>query len=210
VLLIGISVSLYFFAPEEHTLSFSIGGGAGAVLGLSLLLKTLLWLIPWLALGGVAIAIAILIYELYLKFHSDTASGVARKLDAMLAEPAGRGGDRALIETIHVRKIGNLYSPGRRRRRERRRRSRTTDERLDAVGKLIDRMLARGFVLADSVGITTDEPLPVAARRRMKPSRGRSIRRSLMAARSIFPAVAPGGGDWSEPRVASSVSSWSF
>jgi hypothetical protein len=93
VLLIGISVSLYFFAPEEHTLSFSIGGGAGAVLGLSLMLKTLLWLIPWLALGGVALAIAILIYELYLKFHSDTASGVARKLDAMLAEPAGRGGE---------------------------------------------------------------------------------------------------------------------
>jgi hypothetical protein len=63
-----------------------------------------------------------------------------------------------VIETIHVRKIGAIWFAWPKTPAGTQAAIAHDDERLDAVGKLIDRMLARGFVLADSVGITTDEP----------------------------------------------------
>jgi hypothetical protein len=65
-----------------------------------------------------------------------------------------------VIETIHVRKIGAIWFAWPKTPAGTQAAIAHDDERLDAVGKLIDRMLARGFVLADSVGITTDESLP--------------------------------------------------
>jgi hypothetical protein len=116
-----------------------------------------------------------------------------------------------VIETIHVRKTGNLYfawpkvPPG----------NPTTlafaSERLDAVGKLIDRMLARGFVLADSVGITTDEPLPASRRRARRMKRSREALNPIIAIRADripFNRRRTRGGEDRAARCA--VSSWSF
>jgi hypothetical protein len=65
-----------------------------------------------------------------------------------------------VIETIHVRKIGAIWFAWPKTPAGTQAAIAHDDEREDAVGKLIDRMLARGFVLADSIGITTDESLP--------------------------------------------------
>lgn len=68
ILLVGVAVALYFLLPETHRLSGLLMVGGGSVLGLSLLLKTTLWMMPWV--GGVLVigGLALLGYELYLKF----------------------------------------------------------------------------------------------------------------------------------------------
>jgi hypothetical protein len=64
---IGVAAALFFFSPATHALSIPIAGGAGAVLALSLFLKTTLWLIPWIAGALLIVGFLVFLYELYLK-----------------------------------------------------------------------------------------------------------------------------------------------
>jgi hypothetical protein len=63
---LGVAAALWFLAPEAHALSLPIVGGAGTVLALSLLLKTALWLIPYLAIA-LLLAGALFLYERFYK-----------------------------------------------------------------------------------------------------------------------------------------------
>lgn len=51
---------MYFLIPEQHRISFALAGGGGTLLGLSLLFKVSLWIIPWIV-GGLLIAGALVL-----------------------------------------------------------------------------------------------------------------------------------------------------
>lgn len=64
---IGVGIALFFFAPVAHRASIILAGTAGAVEGSALLLRVSLWMIPWIAIGLVTLALAALGYEIYVK-----------------------------------------------------------------------------------------------------------------------------------------------
>jgi hypothetical protein len=80
ILFVGVAAGLYFytppFIPDAHAASFGIGAGAGAVLILSLILKTSLWLIPWLSAGAIAAAVVLFVYELIKKLGPAVGNSV--------------------------------------------------------------------------------------------------------------------------------------
>lgn len=59
----------YFLIPEQHRISFALAAGGGTLLGLSLLFKVSLWIIPWVV-GGLLIAAAlVLCWEVYKRLR---------------------------------------------------------------------------------------------------------------------------------------------
>ena len=70
--LIAGGIAMVFFAPVAHRLSFAIVTAGGALLGVSLLIRVSLWLVPWIAgallIGGLLFAG----YEVYRKYHAKT------------------------------------------------------------------------------------------------------------------------------------------
>lgn len=71
VVALGVSIALYFFAPETHALSITAAGASGAVEGSALALRVTLWLIPWIVYGLLILATGFLAYELYLRFTAE-------------------------------------------------------------------------------------------------------------------------------------------
>ena len=62
---VAIGVALYFLVPETHRLSFALAGGGGGLLIVAMVLKPILWLVPWVGYSLLGLAFATLCYELW-------------------------------------------------------------------------------------------------------------------------------------------------
>lgn len=67
VVITAASIGLFFYLPAGHRISGAMGIGGACTLGISLLLKTTLWMIPWLAGGLVVLGLIYFFYELWYK-----------------------------------------------------------------------------------------------------------------------------------------------
>lgn len=71
VIALAVGVGLYFTVPETHKLSIILAGIGGSLVGISLLLKVSLWLIPWIAYSFLGLAVIALGYEFYIKISGN-------------------------------------------------------------------------------------------------------------------------------------------
>ncbi len=66
VVIVGLSVGLFFFLPGQPKIAELAGLSAGSILALSLFIKTTLWLVPWIA----AIVVALAGFRIYQKYYA--------------------------------------------------------------------------------------------------------------------------------------------
>jgi hypothetical protein len=70
ILVLSGGVALFFFLPAAHRVSGMLIAGGGSTLGISLFLKTTLWLIPWVSGGLIVLGFGVLVYEVILKLRN--------------------------------------------------------------------------------------------------------------------------------------------